>query len=198
MKHSKNTDRSTSTGTTGKQRTRRASLPVRIALTALAVVMLIGTGVIGVNIAAIGTYNQATQSLDHNLHDANAPNPDLDRLAARTQQTDSQFEDAKKFSPLLLPQIKDSIEHNTSVSQQLTGTTHRKLMRARHEAAKQDANGTASGQGTDTDGTQDQNGALSDEQRKQIEQMLKDNQSATSQGGDQTKRPPSDQPSKPW
>jgi hypothetical protein len=152
----------------------RASLAVRAALAVLAVLLAAVAAACILNMTAIRSYNQATQSLDANLKSAAAPNTDLDALKTRQQQTDAQFNDAGAFDFLLLPQVKTAIHTNSQISQTLTTRTSQEIVR--QQTAGQ-ANGTA---GKGTLGNGKQSDGLSQEQRDKVEAMLKANQQSAS------------------
>lgn len=164
------------TGSNATRHRARAPLVVRVALAVLAVLLAAVAAACILNITAVRSYNQATQSLDANLKSAAAPNTDLDALKTRQQQTDAQFNDAGAFGLLLFPQVKSAIHTNSQISKTLTTRTSQEIVR-QQAAGQANVNGTAGkgklGNGKQSDG-------LSQEQRDKVEAMLKANQQSAS------------------
>ncbi len=154
----------------------RASLAVRITLVVLAVVALCMATVTGLNLIAATRFNQATAALNSNLTDASKDDTDLDALSAAQQQTDAQFQDAGAFGFLLLPQLRQSIETNAEISRQLSQRTQQRIVEQKG-LAQSDEEQTTSDNGGNADAKT--GGALSDEQKKQVEELLKANQQST-------------------
>ena len=144
----------------------RASLAIRIVMIAIAVIALAFAVLTGLNISASARFNQATASLNSNLKQAARSDADLDALNASQQQTDAQFEDAARLNLALLPQLREAISANAAVSSKLTQRIKQEL------AAQQGGNGTKDSTANDTSG-------LTDEQKKQVEELLKANQQST-------------------
>lgn len=142
----------------------RASLAIRIVMIAIAVIALAFAVLTGLNISASARFNQATASLNSNLKQAARSDADLDALNASQQQTDAQFEDAARLNLALLPQLREAISANAAVSSKLT-------QRIKQELAAQQG-GNSANSGSDTSG-------LTDEQKKQVEELLKANQQST-------------------
>lgn len=142
----------------------RASLAIRIVMIAIAVMALAFAVLAGLNISASARFNQATASLNSNLKQAARSDADLDALNASQQQTDAQFEDAARLNLALLPQLREAISANAAVSSKLT-------QRIKQELAAQQG-GNSANSGSDTSG-------LTDEQKKQVEELLKANQQST-------------------
>ena len=150
----------------------RASLAMRIVMIAIAVIALAFAVLAGLNISASARFNQATASLNSNLKHA---------LNASQQQTDAQFEDAARLNLALLPQLREAISANAAVSSKLT-------QRIKQELAAQQG-GNSANSGSDTNGVEGGNGTkdstandtsgLTDEQKKQVEELLKANQQST-------------------
>ena len=105
----------------------RASLTVRIVLAVMAALLVMAALWAIVNLAAVNSYNQATQSLQENISTSRKDDADWDKLHTRQQQTDAQFNEASAMKPLLLPQVRESIEHNSHVSSQLTDHASKKI-----------------------------------------------------------------------
>lgn len=180
--------------------THRASLAVRITLVSLAVLALCAAGVAGVNLIAVTQFNQATAALHSNLTEANTSTTDLDALSASQQQTDAQFQDAGALSFLLLPQLKQSIETNAQVSRQLSQRTQQQIDK-RNELA-QDSGQQATSDDAESSSAKNTAG-LSDEQKKQVEELLKANQQSTpsdasEQHEEDTSGTENSQTAKPW
>ena len=103
----------------------RAKCPLwaRIVLACGAVLLLLVAGVAAVNLSASITFNQATASLNANIKAAQDESTDITTLKAQQQQTDAQFAEAGRMRTLLLPQVKDAIDTNASISSELTKIT---------------------------------------------------------------------------
>lgn len=182
----------------------RAPMGVRVALGVVAALALLGSGLAGVNLAAVGTFNQATASLEANIKTADEPTADLDELKVRQQQTDAQFADAGALSPVLLPQIKQAIDVNTEMSHTLTKRTEQRIAERDKAADKNQAKDA----GNESD---KQGGGLTAEQRAKVEELLKSNQQsadaqnksdaaskASSGKGEAAKGKTSNGTTKPW
>ena len=94
-----------------------------IVLACGAVLLLLVAGVASVNLSASITFNQATASLNANIKAAQDESTDINTLKAQQQQTDAQFAEAGRMRTLLLPQVKDAIDTNASISSELTKIT---------------------------------------------------------------------------
>ena len=178
----------------------RASLAVRITLVVLAVVALCMAAVTGWNLLAVTRFNQATAALNLNLASASKEDADLDALSAAQQQTDAQFQNAGTFGFLLPPQLRQSIETNAEVSRQLSERT-------RQQIVEQKGLAQSNGEQTTSDNTENADaksgGALSDEQKKQVEDLLKANQQSTpsdstEQNDENNSDTKNNQTPKPW
>ena len=103
----------------------RAKCPLwaRIVLACGAVLLLLVAGVAAVNLSASITFNQATASLNANIKAAQDESADITTLKAQQQQTDAQFAETGRMRTLLLPQVKDAIDTNASISSELTKIT---------------------------------------------------------------------------
>ena len=144
----------------------RASLAIRIVMIAIAVIALAFAVLTGLNISASARFNQATASLNSNLKQAARSDADLDALNASQQQTDAQFEDAARLNLALLPQLREAISANAA---QQGGNSAN---------SGSDTNGVEGGNGT-KDSTANDTSGLTDEQKKQVEELLKANQQST-------------------
>ncbi|MBW3094300.1 cell surface protein [Bifidobacterium sp. 64T4] len=186
----------------------RASLAVRIVMIVIAVAALAIAVLAGLNVASSARFNQATSTLNANLKLASKDDADLDALRASQQQADAQFEDAAKLDAVLLPQLREAIESNAKVSAELTKRIEQELVRQRGgsgDANDTNNNGT-SGEleagVTDSKDNRKNEGGLTDEQKKQVEDLLKANQQSTDTNPstntqtDKGSRKP--QTSKPW
>ena len=109
----------------------RAKCPLwaRIVLACGAVLLLLVAGVAAVNLSASITFNQATASLNANIKAAQDESTDITTLKAQQQQTDAQFDEAGRMRTLLLPQVKDAIDTNASISSELTKITLKRRTR---------------------------------------------------------------------
>lgn len=70
----------------------RASLTVRIVLAVMAALLVMAALWAIVNLAAVNSYNQATQSLQENISTSRKDDADWDKLHTRQQQTDAQIQ----------------------------------------------------------------------------------------------------------
>lgn len=162
----------------GKLKRTRASLPTRVALIVLAV--LLGTVALlaVVNLAANGNYNHATRFLQENIKTSKQNNVDWDKLRVRQQQTDAQFDDAGEMRALLLPQLRESIDHNSRVSDQLTKTIIEKAKSGKDNQSDSDTNANADAR--QTNGSESKKDTrLTDAQREKVEELLKQNTQST-------------------
>ena len=162
----------------GKLKRTRASLPTRVALIVLAV--LLGTLALlaVVNLAANGNYNHATRSLQENIKTSKQNNVDWDKLRVQQQQTDAQFDDAGEMRALLLPQLRESIDHNSRVSGQLTKAIIEKAKSGKDDQSDSDTNANADAR--QTNGSESKKDTrLTDAQREKVEELLKQNTQST-------------------
>lgn len=175
------------TANTGGATSARMPLAARILLVAVAILLVAVAAMAGVNLSATAKFNQATTSLNANIKAAQDGTSDVNTVKAQQQQTDAQFEEAGRLRALLLPQVKDAIDANASVSSQLT-----KIMLKRAEAQQ---NGTEESQDQAAQAEQSQsssskaakNGGLTDEQKRQVEELMKANQQSTDTQSNTTK-----------
>ena len=129
---------------------------------------------------------------------------DWDKLHTRQQQTDAQFNEASAMKPLLLPQVRESIEHNSHVSSQLTDHASKKIKTEQSDqSASTDSNTADAQESGKSSHKNDEN--LSDEQRRKIEELLAQNAQSTQSdpnddSGSAAKKNPSTSSSqtKPW
>ena len=129
---------------------------------------------------------------------------DWDKLHTRQQQTDAQFNEASAMKPLLLPQVRESIEHNSHVSSQLTDHASKKIKAEQSDqSASTDSNTADAQESGKSSHKNDEN--LSDEQRRKIEELLAQNAQSTQSdpnddSGSAAKKNPSTSSSqtKPW
>nr|WP_231129359.1 DUF6466 family protein [Bifidobacterium choloepi] len=138
--------------------------------------MLVVAGLAAVNFSALSTYNQATATLESNLEAAASDSPDLDALSTSQAQVDLQYESAAAMDAVLLPQLKSSIAGNATVSAKLTAL----IAKAQADAASTDSSSATGADGSSSTSTS----ALTDEQKQQIEDLLKSNGKQSS--GDST------------
>ena len=157
----------------------RAKCPLwaRIVLACGAVLLLLVAGVAAVNLSASITFNQATASLNANIKAAQDESTDITTLKAQQQQTDAQFAEAGRMRTLLLPQVKDAIDANASISSELTKIT---LKQAEAQNSGSDSGQAQSAQQSESSSSNaKKGGALTDEQKKQVEELMKANQQST-------------------
>lgn len=162
----------------GKLKRTRASLPTRVALIVLAVLLGMVALLAVVNLAANGNYNHATRSLQENIKTSKQNNVDWDKLRVRQQQTDAQFDDAGEMRALLLPQLRESIDHNSRVSDQLTKAIIEKAKSGKDDQSDSDTNANADAR--QTNGSESKKDTrLTDAQREKVEELLKQNTQST-------------------
>ena len=155
----------------------RAPLAVRIVLAVVAVLLIAAAGLGGVNLYASSVYDQATESLNTNLGTYEQEDADLDALALSQRQTDALFADATAMNTVLLPHLRDAIEHNAAISKALSDQIAADLDQAQQQASgSPDAVESENGENS----TNGSSGSLTDEQRKKIEELLESNQRQTS------------------
>lgn len=155
----------------------RAKCPLwaRIVLACGAALLLLVAGVASVNLSASITFNQATASLNANIKAAQDESTDITTLKAQQQQTDAQFAEAGRMRTLLLPQVKDAIDTNASISSELTKITLKQA-----EAQNSGSGQAQSAQQSESSSSNaKKGGALTDEQKKQVEELMKANQQST-------------------
>ncbi|PLS25470.1 cell surface protein [Bifidobacterium imperatoris] len=167
------------TDATTVHHTKRARVPlgVRIALIVTAVLLLAAAGVTAVNLSAALAFNQATASLSANLKAAQDTSTDVTTLNAQQQQTDAQFAEAGQMRAVLLPQIRDAIDTNASISSELTKIT---LKQAEVQQNGESSQAQAAQQSdSSSKSNAKKGGALTEEQKKQVEELMKANQQST-------------------
>ncbi|KFI93006.1 cell surface elastin binding protein EbpS [Bifidobacterium saguini DSM 23967] len=167
------------TDATTVHHTKRARVPlgVRIALIVTAVLLLAAAGVTAVNLSAVLAFNQATASLSANLKAAQDTSTDVTTLNAQQQQTDAQFAEAGQMRAVLLPQIRDAIDTNASISSKLTKITLKQAeVQQNGESSQAEA---AQQSGSSSKSNAKKGGALTEEQKKQVEELMKANQQST-------------------
>ncbi len=158
----------------------RASLAIRVIMAVIAVAALAFAVLAGLNISASARFNQATTSLNRNLKQASQDDADLDALNASQQQTDAQFEDVARLNIALLPQLRQAIAANATVSAELTKRIGQELAAQRGTDTTNGNSGSAETEGATTKDSKNSNGSgLTDEQKKQVEELLKANQQST-------------------
>ncbi len=165
----------------GTPKRSRAPLTIRIGLVVLSVLLGAVALLAVVNLAANGNYNHATQSLQENIKTSRQDNVDWDKLRVRQQQTDAQFDDAGEMRALLLPQLRESIDHNSRVSDQLTKAIIEKAKSDKNNQSNSDTNADAQR----TDGSESKKDTkLTDAQREKVEELLKQNAQSTQSDSD--------------
>ena len=155
----------------------RASLAVRIVMIVIAAVALVFAILAGLNLSASARFNQATSSLSRNL------------------------QDAARFDSVLLPQLREAIGSNAATSSELTKRIEREL--AAQKGTDSDSSsdsGNVEG-GTAKGSKNSGSSGLTDEQKKQVEELLKANQQSTGTNNSNTqtdKGSKKQQGAKPW
>lgn len=171
---------------------RRAPLWVRIIIVSIALICLCASGTAAVNLMSIGTFNQATQQLTKNLKAAEAPDADPQTLHVQQQQVDAQFNDAASMHALLLPQVAQAIDTNTAISAALTARLAK--IADQQQGEQQGSSDTAStnqqsdSSNSNSSGNSQRNGGLTQEQRAQVEELLKANQQSTQSNSSNTQQ----------
>lgn len=152
------------------------------------------------------SYNAATNSLIANMKAANSTDSDKNILLTQQQQTDAQFNDARSQYAILLPQLRNSINHNAEISHQFTETLKKKIRNkptsspAKKSKSQNHANSKNNNQSEPT------KPQLNTTQRNKVENLLQQNNHVNSQSSqDQqeqektTKRTTTgDNSNKPW
>lgn len=160
--------------------TARARLGVRLALGAAAAAACACAALAAVNLNAVYTYNQATRMLGENIAAAGADTPDYARLRTLQEQTDAQFDQAGAMAPVLLPQVREAIDANAEISDQLTRLTKLRLSEQQEGTGNAEQPQTPNGGTGGGDGESGAaGGGLTDEQRRQVEELLKANEQST-------------------
>ena len=182
----------------------RAHRGLAIAGIALAVLFMAAAAIAGLNLAALGSLSQASDSLQHNLSAASRQDADLEALKARQEQTDAQFADASATSAVQLPAIRDAVRTNADTSRRLSAAIAAAQIGQRGGQGAKAATGEKSpasgGDDAHTTATNPTGNGLSTEQRKRVEQLLKQNSSGTSHSSapSQEQSPRNDSTTKPW
>lgn len=161
----------------------RAPLAVRLIMAAFAALLIVAASLAAINLSAAAKFNQATQSLNANIQAAQDESTDVDTLNASQQQTDAQFAEAGSMRAVLLPQIRNAIDANAQLSQELTRIT---LERAEKLHNGGTDNQTQTGQESGQSSADKSTGGLSEEQRQQVEELMQANQPSTGSGSDST------------
>ena len=162
----------------GKPKRTRASLAIRVGLVILAVLLAMVALLAVANLAANGNYNHATRSLQENIKTSKQDDVDWDKLRVRQQQTDAQFDDAGEMRALLLPQLRESIDHNSRVSEQLTKAIIEKAKTDKDDQSDSDTSTNAGAR--QTDGSKSKKDTrLTDAQREKVDALLKQNAQST-------------------
>lgn len=181
--------------------TRKMSLPVRITLIVLAVALALFAGLTATNLTAMHTFNAATDSLNADIAAAQDDTTDLNTLKAKQQQVDAQFAEAKALNPVLLPQLRNAINTNSEISEELT-----KILLERSEQQNSSSSSSSSNSSDNNSDSNSQSSldGLSDEQKQQVQDLLKSNQTNTSDSdsdsdsSDTQNQNTSGNTSKPW
>lgn len=107
----------------------RTPLWSRILIGIVAMACLCAGIAAGANLIAVTAFDDATSQLNGNLKAASKDDADLSTLSALQQKADARFADAAAWSALLLPQVKDVIDTNASVSATLTERINAQLQK---------------------------------------------------------------------
>lgn len=159
------------TSKTQKRGTAMVALPVRVALAVVALLCVAVAAIVLANINAIDSYNEATASLNANIAYSKKPDADAQTLKTQLDQTNTQFDEAKRFGSVVAPETKRLIDFNSSISKDLADSTARKMQGGKNQSSsKANVAGSKASSGGNTEQ------GLSDAQRKQVEDTLKANQ----------------------
>ena len=107
----------------------RTPLWSRILIGIVAMACLCAGIAAGANLIAVTAFDDATSQLNGNLKAASKDDADLSTLSALQQKADARFADAAAWSALLLPQVKNVIDTNASVSATLTERINAQLQK---------------------------------------------------------------------
>ena len=181
MKSRKSTNRAMKSNTVKKReangREAKDRAVARTPLWSRILIGIVAMACLCAGIAAGANLIAATSQLNGNLKAASKDDADLSTLSALQQKADARFADAAAWSALLLPQVKDVIDTNASVSATLTERINAQLQKQQNTETSNAQ--TAPG----SDGNAKQSGGLTQEQRKQVDDLLKSNQQSNSQNG---------------
>lgn len=177
----------------------RVSMPIRIAMAVAAALLLAAAALAAVNLFALGSYNQATQSLSQNLKSADDRNVDLNMLRLQQAQTDAQFDAAGAAKALLLPNIANDIVTNTRISATFSDRIRQEINHQSSKSSTGSGGGTQGSLGNGAAANSKANGGLTQKQRQQVEQLLKSNQATSQPNMNTTNAPtPTNGTVKPW
>ncbi|MEE1295747.1 MAG: DUF6466 family protein [Bifidobacterium sp.] len=147
----------------------RAPLGVRIALAVLAVCLLAVGGWAGWNLAAGHRYNEASQTLSSLIRQAASKDADASKLAAQAKEAQASLESLESQDTLMLPQLGRDVRTNAAVARELTS-------RLEQAAGKQSDAKASSGSPQESSAAETQQPKLTEGQRQQVEEVLKQNE----------------------
>lgn len=170
----------------------------RIILTVLGVILALA-GIWGIaNALAANSYNQATASLTQLVQHSAEDDADLNDVTAQANAVHEQFMSVSSYDMILLPQLRDSIATNTKASEELLNLLN-DANSANNENQSSDSPSQSQSGETPVNSSQ-----LTAEQRKQVEELLQQNQASTPAQGsmnnpdDDSSSSSSQHTSKPW
>ena len=154
----------------------RAGLLTRAVLVVLGLALIALAAVAGINVVGSRMSANAAEALTSNLRAASAKDADLNGLLALQKQTDSQFATVLGMKGVLLPSVREPAQRNASTSLRLTQLFEKQLHGSQSSSTSQS---TASPSPTSSSSSTSSQ-SLTDEQRQEIEKMLKSNSSTGS------------------
>ncbi|PAU69409.1 cell surface elastin binding protein EbpS [Bifidobacterium italicum] len=182
-------------------RTRRLPLAARIVLLVVATVAA-ATAVWSLwNIHAADENADATATLTRTIDEASKPDADLKRLLTQQRRTDARYDALLAAKATLLPRLASSVDANVEVSRTLTGRLEERIAQEERDSQPQDADGTST-----QDAERDADPALDEQERRKLEELLKNNEptegdrSDPAQDGKRTQQGGTggDRDAKPW
>lgn len=150
----------------------RASKAVRIMLLCCSALLIIASILAGINMYAVNTYNDATQTLQSIIKQAQKPDADIKQLYTHNAQVLNQFHSLDSLKPVTLAETQRAVAANSAVAAQLQDRMKHMLDEQNKQASRNDAHNNDDAQ----EGSASANPALSDEQRQKVEDMLKSNE----------------------
>ena len=142
---------------------------VRLILAGLALIAAL-TGAWGlINVKAIATYNEGTNTLSTNVRQAQNPQADPASIKALQDQAEHLFAQVERPGPLILPQTRQAAQANRAANAALTRRTERLFKKQNADKAQDGNNGSGKGSSS----------GLTKQQEAEVEDLLKRNQQQT-------------------
>ena len=129
-------------------------------------------------------YNSATNNLISNMKAANNIDTDKEILLTQQQQTDAQFNDALSQKMLLIPKLRNHIDHNAELSRRLTEKLRKNLGKnTKSSSTKNNHNKLKNNNANQHNKKQTEPAKpqLNNKQRNKVENLLKQNNHVDSQ-----------------